>query len=137
MPSCQRKHLRAIVAADVRRRTLGLLSSGNPPPHVGGYGVLKHALKARWVMAGFWAMVSVSAPASTNAPALEFLSNPPFGSNSNLFGRVLNVNRADFRVAVYIYVGGWYNKPSFGSPLTDIQTNGDWTCDITTAGNDS
>src|SRR6266480_2590309 len=33
-----------IVAADVRRRRFGQLSSGNPPPHVGGYGVLKHAL---------------------------------------------------------------------------------------------
>src|SRR5258708_7655704 len=29
-----------IVAADVRRRRFGRLSSGNPPPHVGGYGVL-------------------------------------------------------------------------------------------------
>src|SRR6266436_6403517 len=35
------------VAADVRRRRFGQLSSGNPPPHVGGYGVLKHVLSAR------------------------------------------------------------------------------------------
>src|SRR6267154_640042 len=36
-----------IVAADVRRRRFGQLSSGNPPPHVGGYGVLKHVLKGK------------------------------------------------------------------------------------------
>src|SRR5260221_11888008 len=35
----------SIVAANVRRRRFGQLSSGNPPPHVGGYGVLKHVLK--------------------------------------------------------------------------------------------
>src|SRR6266446_3708805 len=32
------------VAADVRRRRFGRFASGNPPPHVGGYGVLKHVL---------------------------------------------------------------------------------------------
>src|SRR5437016_3961083 len=45
-----------IVAADVRRRRFGQLSSGNPPPHlpssdygaasVGGYGVLKRVLRS-------------------------------------------------------------------------------------------
>jgi len=34
-----------MVAADVRRRRFGQLSSGNPPPHVGGYAVLKHVLR--------------------------------------------------------------------------------------------
>src|SRR5438128_1273049 len=35
-----------IVAADVRRRRFGQLSSGNPPPHVGGYEVLKRVLRS-------------------------------------------------------------------------------------------
>src|SRR5882672_3424803 len=47
---CSSLSLRAcfnVVAADVRRRRFGQLSSGNPPPHVGGYGVLKHVLRER------------------------------------------------------------------------------------------
>src|SRR5881397_3816771 len=79
---------------------------------------------------------AASAQAATNALALEFTSIPPFGSTSDLFGRALNVNPATFRVAVYIFVGGWYNKPLNTAPLTTIQANGNWVCDITTGGND-
>src|SRR5205807_6954567 len=31
-------------SADVRRRRSGRFASGNPPPYVGGYGVVKHVL---------------------------------------------------------------------------------------------
>ena len=97
----------------------------------------KKLLKLRWALVRLLTgILGASAQAATNGPALEFVSIPPFGSTSNLIGRVSNVKPADFRVAVYIYVGGWYNKPFLDSPLTDIQTNGGWTCDITTGGND-
>ena len=74
---------------------------------------------------------------AANPPALEFDSIPAFGSQSKLLGRAVNVNPSDFRVAVYIYNGGWYNKPSFNSPLLTIATNGNWNCDITTGANDA
>jgi len=91
-----------------------------------------------WVLGSLLTQVlGASGQAMTNAPALEFLSIPSFGSSSNLFGRVLNVNPANFRVAVYIYVGGWYTKPSFATPLTSVQPSGNWTCNIVTGGNDS
>ena len=80
---------------------------------------------------------AIPATAATNAPALEFTSIPPFGSTSNLLGRALNVSPANFRVAVYIFVGGWYNKPLNSAPLTTILPNGTWNCDITTGGNDA
>ena len=43
---------------------------------------------------------------------------------------------ADYRVAVYIYVGGWWTKPSFAQSLTWIASDGTWTTDITTGGQD-
>ena len=46
---------------------------------------------------------------------------------------------ADYKVAAYIYVpsgGGWWTKPYFNSPLTSIEVDGTWTCDITTGGRD-
>jgi len=91
-----------------------------------------------WLLAILWVGLFVaSAEGATNTPALEFTSIPPFASTSNLFGRALNVNPAAFRVAVYIYVGGWYNKPSFSSPSLLIGTNGNWMCDVTTGPNDA
>ena len=70
-------------------------------------------------------------------PTITFTSVPPFGSNENLFGRVDHVTPADYKVAVYIYVSGWWTKPTFASPLTTIQSDGTWTTDITTGGNDN
>jgi len=39
-------------------------------------------------------------------------------------------------MAIYIYVDGWWTKPTFADPLTDIQEDGGWVCDITTGGID-
>ncbi len=39
-------------------------------------------------------------------------------------------------VAVYIFVGGWWTKPTFAAPLSAIGPDGTWTCDITTGGAD-
>ncbi len=43
---------------------------------------------------------------------------------------------ADHKVAVYIYVGGWWTKPYWNAPLTPIAADGTWVTDITTGGND-
>ncbi|NCO36276.1 MAG: hypothetical protein GW893_20750 [Armatimonadetes bacterium] len=73
-----------------------------------------------------------------DAPVIEFTDVPPYGSYQDLKGRVLNVNPPDYRVVVYIHVpdAGWWIKPTAASPLTNIQNDGTWTCDITTGGND-
>jgi hypothetical protein len=50
---------------------------------------------------------------------------------------VSGVNPAEYRVAVYIQVeGGWWTKPNFANPLTIIEPDSSWTCDITTGGLD-
>jgi exo-beta-1,3-glucanase (GH17 family) len=100
-------------------------------------GVLKPGMQAvfdgqtipdNWTNAGI--------PGGPGSPSIEFSSVPPYGSNNNLFGQVLHVNTDDYRVAVYIYVGGWWTKPTFANPLTNIGLTGVWECDITTGGSD-
>jgi hypothetical protein len=67
----------------------------------------------------------------------EFTYVPPKGSITDLQGRVCGVVTAQFKVAVYIQVnGGWWTKPYWNQPKTDINTDGSWTTDITTGGID-
>jgi len=71
-------------------------------------------------------------------PEIEFTMVPALGSFDDLKGQVLHIVPDEYRVAVYIRVGsGWWTKPYFASPLTDIECDGSWTCDITTGGSDS
>ena len=79
---------------------------------------------------------SPTLPGGPGDPVIEFTSVPPFGSFDNLEGRVLHVNPSEYRVAVYINVSGWWNKPSFANPLTTIESDGSWVTDITTGGID-
>jgi exo-beta-1,3-glucanase (GH17 family) len=81
-----------------------------------------------------WSGVSV--PGGPGTPTIEFTYVPPRGSFNNLTGRVLHVSPFAYNVAVYIYVSGWWTKPTFASPLTPIQADGSWTTDITTGGID-
>jgi hypothetical protein len=68
------------------------------------------------------------------APGIAFSYVPPYGSFDDLQGRVTCVDPACYQVAVYILVSGWWNKPTWASPLTPIRADGTWTCDITTGG---
>ena len=70
-------------------------------------------------------------------PEIEFIRVPVYGSYTNLEGWVRHVNPGEFNVAVYIYVNGWWTKPTWARPLTTIQIDGTWICDITTGGADS
>jgi len=70
-------------------------------------------------------------------PVLAIMHLPTRGSQDNLEGRVEHVDPLDYEVAVYIYVNGWWTKPYWANPTTDVQCDGRWTCDITTGGNDS
>jgi hypothetical protein len=77
-----------------------------------------------------------SIPVGPGNPAIEFTYVPPYGSFENLKGQIWHVKPSDYKVAVYIYVSGWWSKPYFSSDLTTIQNDGGWTCDITTGGVD-
>lgn len=70
-------------------------------------------------------------------PVIEFTHVPPYDSFEDLEGLVLHVKPSDCRVTVYTKVeGGWYIKPHYNKPLTTIQPDGSWICDITTGGID-
>jgi exo-beta-1,3-glucanase (GH17 family) len=71
-------------------------------------------------------------------PEIVFVSAPPVGSENDLYGQVRHVIPTNYRVAVYIKVGGgWWTKPTFAAPLTPIDCGGTWVTDITTGGSDS
>lgn len=70
------------------------------------------------------------------SPGIEFTFVPPCRSFETLKGKVENIDPSYFKVAVYIFVSGWWTKPYWASPLTTINSDGTWTCYITTGGND-
>ena len=80
----------------------------------------------------FWAF----SPSLAGEPTIEFTSIPSYGSFEDLTGQVWNVDPLDCKVAVYIYVAGWWTKPYWSHPLTTIYGDGNWMCDITTGGID-
>src|SRR4030042_243190 len=84
-------------------------------------------------------VVLLPALAGGATPATELTYVPPYGGAGSLRGRVSGVNPSDYAVAVYINVPpyGWWTKPSFAAPLTTIQSDGTWTCQIVTGGQDS
>jgi hypothetical protein len=69
-------------------------------------------------------------------PWIDFTDLPEYGTNERLYGEVGNVEPANFRVAVYINVEGWWTKPYFNSPLTLIDADRKWSCSIVTGGYD-
>jgi hypothetical protein len=70
-------------------------------------------------------------------PTMTLIQVPPLGSTAHLQGQALHVSWTDYAVATYIYVNGWWIKPTFTSPLTPIDITGAWDCDVTTGGNDT
>lgn len=80
----------------------------------------------------------VSIPiAMTCAPVIRVPHIPTYGTSEDLQGQIEDcIVRSNHRIAVYIYVNGWWTKPSFANPITTIQSDGSWTADITTGGTD-
>jgi exo-beta-1,3-glucanase (GH17 family) len=81
-----------------------------------------------------WSDVEI--PGGTGNPEIELTLVPELGSFDDLEGQVWHVSPTEYRVAVYIYVSGWWSKPYWYRPLTTISCDGSWTCDITTGGID-
>jgi hypothetical protein len=70
-------------------------------------------------------------------PSIVLTHVPAYKSFDLLQGKVTGVNPAEWRIVVYIEVEEvWWTKPYYDSPLTPIQPDGTWTCDITTGGYD-
>jgi hypothetical protein len=71
------------------------------------------------------------------APALSFTYVPPYGSSDALEGQALHINPGSYGVAVYINAaGGWWSKPTFEQPVTQIEADGSWSARIVTGGVD-
>jgi hypothetical protein len=76
-------------------------------------------------------------PGGAGTPQLALTYVPPIGSFDNLRGQVTHVLPRDYRLVVYIKVGnGWWIKPYYDQPLTTINCDGTWVCDIATGGID-
>ncbi|MFH1225910.1 MAG: hypothetical protein V1684_01320 [bacterium] len=74
----------------------------------------------------------------TEEPWIDFTDIPDYGSPGVLKGKVGGVNSADYGILVYIEVETvWWTKPYFNAPLTTINTDDTWSCNITTGGNDA
>ena len=75
---------------------------------------------------------SSSSSSITQSPSIEFTSIPPYYAppGQQVSGRISNVNFAEYRIAVYIFLGSWYNKASWAEPLTVINPDGTWTCEL-------
>ena len=65
-----------------------------------------------------------------SADSIRLDEIPPCGSTELLRGSVVGVNPDDYRVGVYIFVDDWWPKPTFTLPWTDIDSHGNWHCDI-------
>lgn len=81
-------------------------------------------------------ITAASASAKTVKPKITITNVPPSGVSGSASGTVKGVDPSEYKVAVYIYVSGWWTKPYWDSPLTEIKSNGKWSCDIDTGGDD-
>jgi hypothetical protein len=70
-------------------------------------------------------------------PMVDITYMHPCRQTGYISGTVENVSPADHKIAVYIYVSGWWNKPYWAAPLTDINPDKTWQTYVTTGGNDT
>lgn len=78
---------------------------------------------------------------SAQPRSIQITSVPSLGGDGYAVGSVSGYSSSvlpSYGVAVFIKVGdGWWTKPTFASPLTDILADGTWSCDIVTGGSDA
>lgn len=97
-------------------------------------GKNRHSFRTLSAWLVFCCCVLIWVPAFCEGAAIYFTSVPDYGSYGSLVGGVSGVVYPNYKVLVYIYVGGWWNKPTWGNPLTSINPDGSWICNITTGG---
>jgi len=101
--------------------------------------ILQHVAKSRtWNCAAVWVLVLSFSSTVFADPLIHITDIPTYGTTENVAGTVSGVDFAAHVVAPYIYVGtGWWTKPTFASPTLSIDpSDGTWSGDITTGGND-
>ena len=64
-----------------------------------------------------------------SGPRLEWTRLPAYGSLDDVEGQAFNVDPSAYAVALYIYIGGWWTKPTFEAPLTRLGDDGGWRID--------
>ena len=67
-------------------------------------------------------------------PAVIFTHVPAAGNGGIVTGTITGIDPAQYRLAIYIYVNGLFNVPSDSAPLTAINSDGSWTCNISAGG---
>lgn len=78
-------------------------------------------------------------PDIVETPEFAHVYIPPCGSTQNVTGQVENFGNADnYKIVSYIFISGrgWWVKPYENQPKTDIQPDGTFEVNITTAGID-
>lgn len=76
-------------------------------------------------------------PGGTGEPEILVTDVPTMHSYQDLRGQVYHVWPDDCCVVVWIEVwGGWWIKPYWDDPTTNIDSKGKWVCDVTTGGVD-
>ena len=77
-------------------------------------------------------------PAATPSISIGLPAGSNWPKNGIVFGYAKNADPSKYKVAVYIRVGdGWWTKPLWDYPLTDIDSTGYWECPYITGGNDA
>ena len=73
-------------------------------------------------------------PCGAGDPSVAFTFVPPYGDSSDyLEGQECHADQFSNDMAIYIKVGGgWWTKPTFASPVTPLNVDGSWTCNIRT-----
>ena len=79
---------------------------------------------------------TVDSQVDHETPRIELLNVPVYGEKGELTGSVVGLDPTEAKIAVYIFVNGWWTKPSLEFPLTNFDQNGFWQSDITTGGVD-
>lgn len=71
-------------------------------------------------------------------PGIAIDGVSPYGDpDGYVWGHVVGIDPQNYSVAVYINArGGWWTKPYWDEPLTPINSDFTWDCDITTGGVD-
>lgn len=91
-----------------------------------------HKIRLLITLAGICFCLSAEA----KEPSIAFTDISAFGTTDSLKGQAGNVVYSDYSVAVYIYVSGWWTKPTATAPLTAIRKDGSWECDCMIAESD-
>ncbi|HEY6390463.1 MAG TPA: glycosyl hydrolase family 17 protein [Bryobacteraceae bacterium] len=77
-------------------------------------------------------------PGGPGTPSVALTFVAPVGDSRPVYGNVLHVRPADYKIALYIQVfGNWWTKPFFNQPLTSIQSDGTFFSPIVTGGSDA